>query len=384
MRFTNRRIKTSDFLFFLGWTIYLVSYTMLKLSEINIMFDESFMYKATCLIAGIIFFIKIVFVDKHNIKKILLYLLLIAIFLLNAYYSKSESLLFVLLVILSSNNIDFNKFVKYDMKIRIIMFLFIFMLFSIDLLPNFTRYINGSFKQSFGFAHPNILCIYVVTILLENLYLNKKISVGFVFGNIITLVLLYIYCNSRTSIYTYILIFIIYIFVKNKDKIFNNRIVKLCLCSLPIILFMISFLCIDLYGKNNQFVKELNKVLTTRISSGYRFYNNYGISMFGTKIKTVSTRTALLNNTSIDTLDMGYVRIAINNGLIISLIVIVLFVVMQKRAIEIKDYKFLLICTFFVITGFAENNFTNIVFNFSLASIFYILDYNNKNKLVNK
>ncbi len=380
MNLYNKKIKIADLLFFFAWTIYLISYTFFKLSELSVMFDLSKVYKYIQILVGTIFLIKIIFVDKHRLKDLLIYFAIIVLFLINAYFADTEFLLFILLIVLASKNIDFKKFVQNDIKIRILLLFIIIFLCLIGFLPNFSRIINGIYKQSFGFAHPNVLCTYVVTILLEILYLNKKINLIYIIFNIFILSVLYYFCNSRTSIYAYIIVFIMYIGIKNKEKFFNHKKISRLFCGLPIILFLLSIFCIYLYGIKNEFIIILNNLLTTRISSGYRFFSNYGITLFGSPIKTISTRAALLSGVSIDTIDMGYLKIAINNGLLISLVIIGVLVFLQKNAIKTNNYKILLISTYFIIVGFAEANICNVLLNFSFVSLFYLIDLRKKQK----
>ena len=133
-----------------------------------------------------------------------------------------------------------------------------------------------------------------------------------------------------------------------------------------------SMLLIKEYNKHNNIVIELDKVFTTRISWGSFFYNSYGIKLFGSKIETIGTRQALTSGKQSQIFDMGFLRLAVNNGIFTCLIFTVLLCVYQQRIYKNKNYKLLLINVFFIILGLLENNMYNISYNFALIGFMNI------------
>lgn len=373
----ENKINISDFLFMSGWFVFMLSYVLLKESEIMYLFDTTVLYKTIKYFIIAIFMTKIIFVDKYSFKKILLYLIVLGITFFNTYSAKTDVIFFTLLVAFSAHKVDLKRFIKFDLCVRIFIVSLILFLCFVGVLPNFAREINGSFKQALGFSHPNILCLNVITILLEYMYLNKKINFKFICINLGALMLLIILCNARTSIYAYLIILFIYVLVKNKEEMFTNKFVKKIVCILPIIMTVISLFLVIQYGNNNDIMIRLDKLLTTRISNGYRFLKEYGINLWGNEIETVGTRTSIITGKASKILDMGYLRMLICNGVLVCVIFNLILCKFQKLLIEYKDYKLLLICTFFLILGLTENNIYNIAFNFTLIA--FIDKYNNVN-----
>ena len=326
------------------------------------------------------FSIKMILVDKYSLKKLLCYCIILAFLFMNAMKTDNNTLFFSVLVALSADNIDFEKFIKIDIKIRILLVVTIVSLSLMGILPNFTRLINGSLKHGFGFLHPNILCFFVITILLELLYITKKITFKYIVFNVFIIYLLTMFCFSRTSVYSFIFIFIVNIILKNKEKILERKFIKKIVCLLPLLLTILSLVLIIGYGKGNTISRKMDIIFTERIKAGYTFYKDYGIKILGNKIETIGTRAALFVGHKTNIFDMGYLRLLVGYGLIIAAIMIILLCLLQKSILKKKDYKLLLISTFFILTGFAENNIYNIIMNFTLICIPYI--YYKKNKKV--
>jgi len=366
MNILNRKLKIDNFLFFIGWFIFVTSHTLLKMSEISYLINGSSIYKYLKLVVISIFAFKIFFADKYNLKKIVIYLVLIIISFVNSILIDNATIFFIILVILAASNINFKNLINFDMKLKIFLLILLLFLSFFGILPNYSSEINGNFKQAFGFLHPNMFCFYVITILLEYMYICKKNDFKYIFINFVIVFILYNVCLARTAIYTYIIVFFVNILIIHKDKIFNNKFIKLFLIILPVLITILSVYAVIQYGNHNQLMRDLNKIFTTRISNGYNFYEKYGINLFGNKIETISTREAMLNGSGSKILDMGYLNLLISYGYIVSFVFIYLLCSFQKNLIEKKDYRLLLICTFFIISGFAETSIFNIAINFSI------------------
>jgi hypothetical protein len=376
-----KRIKgigTSNLLFYISWFIFLASYFLLQQSEIMYMYDVADIYKVIKVVFILILALKMTIVDKYDLKKCILYFVVLGLLFLNSTNVESDMVFFTVLVAFSAHKIDFDKFLKYDIKIRIFFIALIIFLCLIGALPNFTREINGTFKQSFGFSHPNVLCLNVVTVLLEYMYLNKKNSFKYIIINVIATLLLMHFCNARTSIYAYIIIFILNLIIRNKEKVFSNKLIKICMCILPIMMLGLSFYFVEQYKYGNQTIIKLDEIVTTRISNGYSFYNDYGITAFGSKIETVGTRKAELTGAKVRILDMGYLRLAINNGIVVCLIFVLLLCANQFLIYKQKNYKLLLFSLFFIIIGLFETNIYNIAFNVCLIQFINLFSKKNE------
>lgn len=373
MKRSHREVKLSEFVFFLGWALFLTSYTFLSASEVRYLLDVTLLYKIIKAIIATIFVLKIIFLDKNTYKRIIVYSFIVILLLINSLFIDNNTLFFTVLVILSAKNIDYKRFVQNDLRIRIALVVLIMSLSALGILPNFTRIINGSVKQAFGFVHPNVLCFYIITILLELLFLRKKINARLVIVNIVAILFMILFCYSRTAVLTYVVIVAIDIIVNKKTKYIANKIVRFIIVALPILLAIFSFYSVIKYGEGDNTMKYINKVSTTRISNGYKYYKEYGISLYGKKIETNSTRSALADGGDIRILDMGYLRIGIENGAIILVLFVLLLCLLLRGAINEKQFSLVLICLFYIVTGLTETNLYNIAINISLLSAVELL-----------
>ena len=163
----KNKARLDNIFFLVGWSIYIISYILLKQTELMYMYNISSIYQVVKLVIIVIFSFKLILIDRYSIKKLIVYYIIIAFSFINALTIDNNTLFFTVLVALSADNVDFEKFIKKDMIIRIFLVIIIVSLSLIGILPNFSRYINGSLKNAFGFSHPNVLCFFVITILLD-------------------------------------------------------------------------------------------------------------------------------------------------------------------------------------------------------------------------
>ena len=70
---------------------------------------------------------------------------------------------------------------------------------------------------------------------------------------------------------------------------------------------------------------------------------------------------------------MGYVRLAINNGILILMLFIVVLTLIQKLSIEQEKYPLLICNTFFILIGIIETYVYLVAFNFVIISFYQLL-----------
>ena len=251
-------------------------------------------------------FLKIINI-KLNYKNCLLYFLLLAL----AFFSlikTEDSLLFQLaLLLFCSIDLEFDDILRKDIKIKILLFIFIYGCYltrNVETLF-FTR--NGQIRYAFGFNQPNAFGFFVLSLFLEYVYV-KKLKIM----KVIVLFFIVMYfislAGSRGSQVTCIIFMILYTInwikqEKLKTEL-NMKILSLISRWIFIILTILSIYVTVRYIKGDGFVRILDDILSGRFYLQSLFYESYDINLLGNNINYF------------DTLDNAYIRAILNFGII--------------------------------------------------------------------
>ncbi len=368
------RWKIGTFIWLFTWSIYLLVYMLIRQSEINAMYHTDTIYKIIQVIILIAFIFKMLFVDRYTVKELILYFFIIVLFLINSYIANIEFMLFLFICVVSSKGLNFNKFIKCDFLIRCFILIIILLLCNLGIINNYSVLVNGQLKFSVGFYHPNTFGIYIAILLLEWLYI-RFYKVCFwdyliFFGGLVSINKI---SHTRSTIIAFILIIGLTILIKNKYLIYIKKWINQILILLPFICVLTSFLITYLYYVESSYGFKLNTLLTTRVARSSEFIEKYGIHLFGKEIITIGTRESEIINIPMNILDMGYVRLAINNGILILMLFIVVLTLIQKLSIEQEKYPLLICNTFFILIGIIETYVYLVAFNFVIISFYQLL-----------
>ena len=92
----------------------------------------------------------------------------------------------------------------------------------------------------------------------------------------------------------------------------------------------------------------------------------YGFSLFGHKIVTISTERAKMLGIQAQIFDMGYVRLAVEYGILIFAFFLLISVLGNKYAVQSKNYGLLLASLYFSLTLIVETGGYNVINNITL------------------
>lgn len=297
-------INLNNFFFFVGILLIELSYT-----AVNIIYFQNHLtiIKFTGLFILLINFLLTVNKKSYSKNTLMMIFILLSISLI-IYVTHSVSFLIELILIaLNCIKKEFDETLKIDFKVKISILLIILTsyflgktngIFEIIMRENITRY-------SLGFYHPNTLSMFMMLILFEYVYLNKKnLNVKKIILIIILSLLSVKVTDSRTAFYC-VLILITFIFIKNVDKSLNkNNAIIFFLRHSFSFLMLASLLVSLLYIYNMDFAINLNELVNNRISIQSDFLKNYDITLFGNVIDYNMT------------LDNGFLKLLLNFGLI--------------------------------------------------------------------
>ncbi|AEB30202.1 hypothetical protein CAR_c15430 [Carnobacterium sp. 17-4] len=358
----NRTITNENILFYSAYAMMVISSSLI----VNI---ESRLFYATKIIS-VLLFISTLFLQKTTPKTIIKKLIIVIIIVIVFYQTKSISLLYFTVAVIASKNIKLEKIAYLDVFFRFSGLFITITLFLLGIIEEYNLYrIDegvSSIRHSLGYAHPNTLFMHVFIIAIDIIVLryNKL--------NFKTLLILNFFLgvfsnitSSRTGMIVFICLSIL-IFLQKKFNILNKSKIIRIIITYSISIFTLStYFLVYAYNNSSSLVYILDTMITGRIRSAAYYWNTYGLSILGQPTNRLSTIDALLTNQRAYILDNVYFNLLISQGVVFTIIYIVLYTKLIKKLFNEKnEIAILLIFTFFVY-GLTEGIPLNIEFNYT-------------------
>ena len=366
------KLKKSEFIFYMAWILYLSSYIFLIQSELAFSYNTqnlfTFIRGLTCILL-----MTSICINRYTIKELCIICLMFGIVLINLIYIRKLSFFIMMLFIMAFKGVNFDKFIKVDLILRVLLLLLVITLCYMGIIDNFKININGIDKQALGFSHPNTLGLFVFIILLEYIYLKfENIGLKEYFYIFSIEIILYSIGTSRTGLLLTIITITLVILFKKNIIINNNRLIKNIIICFPVIVCSICYGMASMYDSASLIWKQIDSVMTTRIHWANYYLDTYNVKLFGNYISPISARTAKISGlTSSNSLDMGYVRIGVQYGIIILIMFVSIQILIQNYAVKEKNWRLLICNCVFIMVGILENLVFSITMNFTLLIFLY-------------
>lgn len=310
----------------------------------------------------------IVFFNKYSVNELVIIIGCAILLFIVWLMAGSSPLLELLIIIVGLKKIPLKKILNTYFCTQLIAFCSIFILYYLSLIPERIVFRDGIERSSLGFWHPNTLGLMLMSLLLLSIISkNKWKRLYYVFFFNLINIITYPITGSRTSFYLIILSTIIFV-LTHIFKLEKSRLLKIKLI-IPLSFIGLSILTIvivNLYIKGNHYAIGVNKLMTNRISIGSRFFDEYGLSIFGQKVRYNSPNylTQSVINFEYRVLDNIYLKYFINYGVItIGLFSSYLYAIAYKlnnKYIVLWNSYFLI----FILLGLSEQSAFNYLVNF--------------------
>lgn len=242
---------------------------------------------------------------------------------------------------------------KFDAvsKISIILIVFTFYLLGLTTEEAILR--GNDLRMSFGFRHPNTLGYILVTLLIDLLIFcksNKKRK-SIIIAYVIIASVLLMMADSRTSIVALIGILMINAF-HPKIRIKKAAIKRLCktiAVLAPVLMTILSIVFTNMYRSGNESIKKMDEVMNGRIGMQAYYMDKSNVTIFGQKM-----------DFSVLPLDNSYYNILLNFGMSGLALMILMYSLSIKRALDEKDFRLLGFLVLLSIFAIMENSPTRI------------------------
>ncbi len=371
-------------LFHLGWALTLIFYLFIYSSELSINNSFSRLRDLTFLLVEVIW-LGAILLDKYRPGVFALMAGCAGVCLLVAMMSSNTQIpLLAVTFIIAAKGMDMEKFVAFDFKLRLLIFLALMVLSLAGVINNYSALINGSFKYAFGWKHPNTCASTLTLLALELMYLKwEKFRLRHWVLVLVVLVFMDQFCAARTSIISFLAVCLWFVLVrktKSSDGLFA-RVFRFAQVNLYSLMALVSFALVLVYRKGSALGDKLNSVLTNRLYYGDLYLSEYGVSLFGQEIYTMGSRGAQASGASYSGLDMAFINMAVQWGAVYSVLFIALYTVLIYHLLKNKRYKEMLFVLFFAIVGFSSTAMLTFYRNFSLVFIWSAVEQTRQKRL---
>ncbi len=341
-------------LFLLIWGAYFCLYVLLWMSAL---FSNPNVKTAMTLVQFLTMGALAIYILCHRVN--LWHLLFLCLVALVELKVQNRDLLVFVLFAYAAKDIDFKRFAKVDFCLRATMLFVVLGGCGLGLIKNVTGYYFHKYKEAWGFHHPNTFASYVF-ILVAELFLIVGTTARFVhylFAFVCAAIVMSV-THSRTSLICLVATLLCFLLYRVFPAFMRSRFVKWMMALSPTLLLSSSVALTILYIKKNPIAQKISILLSGRIRLQTVYWKRYSVTLFGRRL----TDTIMTDKT----LDSGYIRCLLQNGLLFTIFLCLAYALIIFWAYRTRQYEIAFFSFFFILYGFMEASFLRVGFNITL------------------
>lgn len=359
---------TREKCFFFLYAIYEITYLIFGASLINTFFNTSLLTMSLNLI--VIIGLSILIITDHFTFNQILLVSLALIFGLYSYFVVHTNVVFIgLLFMAAAKNISLNKFIKKDFTIRVSLVSSIIIMNRFGLIPSVTGMRDGTFsfmRDSLGFVQFNVTGALIMICILEYVYLNfgKLSSAAYQFITLV-IVLNLMTTNSRGSMIASIIYLACSLAAQFQFEGFKLYVDKYKNASkyLFVVFSIISIIVVALFVYKSAFWSFINRLSSDRVNILNYYFEHYGIGLLPQYVGHYRSAGIVI-------MDNVFVTMAIEYGIIIWGLFMMMYYTVCRRAIKANNMAFMLLVVSLMIFGIIESSFYVLGINFTMMMVY--------------
>lgn len=304
---------------------------------------------------------------KYSLKELMTFLA-IGILLLIGYIVSGQAAYFKgFLLIIASKNIPYRKILNVCRKALTFVLGLGFFLFVIGISNSglLRRGVSG-----LGFGHPNITAQLIMIIIL--LWVSEKAGklkpihyIGIELSGLITFLL----TDSKTSTIVIFLIPLVMVFSeKIMSRAWYSKVPKFLMTYSQLLVMLFTYLSAR-FLETSSILKMLDLVFSNRLFLNYYALNKFGIKLFGQNVTLSDNSGTIYNNIhgwynwSV-TCDSSYMVTLLVMGLIPTVIILIGYILLMKKAIKRHNYMIMSVALLLAIYSFCESQMLEVYSSF--------------------
>lgn len=362
-----------------GEQIYFAAFTIcLCVSWIfSSMFMKYFSYFPfnVLLAFGILLFIfKIYLYDAHSPLQLILMSGIIALAAVSEIKAHSNLALLMLLMILASDNIDFDKIIHWYYFIGLIMLIPIILYSLLGIIPNLQFHaLYRVNRYALGIVYPTDLSAHILYLMLADAYLHRNsLNILRYICYLVVICLSMKVTDGRLSFIASLMMLLVLFITEwaQKGRPLAKLITSIYWIAIPIEVF-ITIMASFYFDQSNHIFVKADNILSGRLFFSHEAFHKYGFSWFGQNIPAhgfggnvgANLFNGKLLNTKYFYIDSSYVRLFTMYGICIALLIISFMIIIAIRATIHHDYVLAAILFVVSCSCMVEQHLLEISFN---------------------
>lgn len=304
---------------------------------------------------------------------------------LQSYLLKDTTFLYMFILCVGCYGVNSENIVKLHFYSRLTALIIIIGLSLLGIIPDLVFLRDGIARHSFGISYPTNFASHVFYLFISYLFLKKERPKfkTLIFSLLIAFLLLKFTDARLDSFLIFISVLLFYIAGLNSSKNIKKIFYVVGIIVFPILLILIFYIN-KIYTPNNAILKNLNKLMSNRLSIGNDTINRFPINLFGNKITQVGNGgiQGLNRNSLVDQyyyIDSSYIRLIYMQGIISTIIVTIMNIWLGFKAWIYKNWKVSLLILLCAIHDIIAQFSINIIFSPLLLLLFSKMDCDSKN-----
>lgn len=318
---------------------------------------------------------KFIWHNTYTKKDMIFSAIILVAFIIPAVFTDYSFLFWTGFLIVGAKDIDFNKILKVYITIGILVILAAFVASQAGWIEHLIyivpRGASWAVRYSFGSVYPTDFTAHLVFLLIAGMCLyENKIS----WGKIVNFIFLGWFvldkCDAKTgficSIAMALLLVYIYLF---KDKQKGNTFFYV-LNSANIVLAVVYIAMTHLYDAGNATWTRLNDLISNRLGMSSQAIERYNYKFFGQTIEELGFGRTTEQLGTYFYIDDSYIRIALEYGVIVLVVVLIMLWCAGVKAIKSKRYIIVAGIAIIALHSFMEHHLLQIAYNPMLCLVF--------------
>lgn len=364
----EKNANIASILFFASFSIYLIPNLLGSTFVMNEL--QNVVFYIT-LFASLLISVKIFILDEYSmLERLLLFLFLFLLFAIGKN-SLSYNEFYYTFLILGARDIKLEKILKWFLSIVILCTVIVILLSLFHVIPTLSvgRSNSSTLRLSLGHIYPTNLAAKCFYIALTYVSLKKfRLSIS-EFISLIAVTLI-VYFITDTKLDTLLLIFLI-ISTFLRKWIFNifSKLNYVYLSMVSIIFIFINILLAYFFNEGNIIFNKLNSILSGRLFYGHKGFTDFNVTLLGQVVpqngfgglRRVSFKDYFF-------IDVSYVRLILMDGLFIFFISLLFFTALIKKFSKQQAYSLLLAMLFVFLSSAIDQHLWEYAYNIIFIS----------------
>ncbi len=318
--------------------------------------------------------IKIVFFDVrlYSKKRLTIIIISFLIMLVSAIYSDTRNLLWVFIVAIAAYRTDFKRVLKYVLACELFVVCLIMLLCLLQIIPDRFYGRSGSdiIRHSLGFRYATYLGLFLFSISCGWFYLRWRKAKWYEFFAFVVLVLLtYILTDTRFESFCVLIVVGYFGLRRLYPELRFERIMAFLSKYIAIFAALFSLIMVVFYNGDNPVLSKLNSISSNRLSLMNSVVMENGLPLFGEPIQWVSISDVYsgeANTSSFNAVDNVYVRLTVNNGILVLGLFLTAQYLLGKKAVKDKNLELQFILVLIAMYSILSPRMTELTFNYFL------------------